>query len=63
MVCEYLPQYYTDEFGELVMNLSINKKLIVLNSPFEKNFEDTMFFTLKKKIGDFKKHLLNLMLV
>lgn len=55
MVCEYLPQYYTDEFGELVMNLSINKKLIVLNSPFEKNFEDTMFFTLKKKIGDFKK--------
>lgn len=45
VICDFEEKYFSDDFGELIMSLPLNKKLIVLKSPFEKNFEDTMFFT------------------
>lgn len=55
IICDYNEEYYTDSFGEIVMSLQLNKNLIVLNSPFEKNFEDTMFFSLKSTTFSFVK--------
>ena len=55
IICQYDEIYFSDEFGDLIMELKINKKLFVLNSPFEKNFEDTMFFTLKEKEYNYLK--------
>ena len=55
IICDFHEHYFSDEFGEIIMNLSLNKKLVVLESPFEKNFEDTMFFTEKTKINRFNK--------
>jgi radical SAM protein with 4Fe4S-binding SPASM domain len=55
IICQYDEIYFSDEFGDLIMDLKINKKLFVLNSPFEKNFEDTMFFTLKEKEYNYLK--------
>lgn len=45
IMCQYHEDYFSDEFGAIVMGFSTNKKLIVLRSPFEKKFEDIMFFT------------------
>lgn len=60
IICEFHDTYFTDEFGSIIMDLNLNKKLIVLNSPFEKNFEDTMHFTkndikikYEKKMSEF----------
>lgn len=55
IICQYDEIYFSDEFGDLIMELKINKKLFVLNSPFEKNFDDTMFFTLKEKEYNYLK--------
>ena len=55
IICQYDEIYFSDEFGDLIMELKINKKLFVLNSPFEKIFEDTMFFTLKEKEYNYLK--------
>lgn len=55
IICDFNEQYYTDRFGELIMSVQINKKLLVLNSPFEKNFEDTMFFTQKNNLYSTEK--------
>ncbi len=55
IICQYHEIYFSDEFGDLIMDLKINKKLFILNSPFEKNFEDTMFFTLKEKEYNYLK--------
>jgi len=55
IICNYMDAYYSDEFGEIIMSLPIHKKLIVLNSPFEKNFESTMHFTTKKDSYGFRK--------
>lgn len=55
VICDFDEEYYTDRFGEVIMSLQINKRLIVLNSPFEKNFEDTMFFTEKSNLYSTEK--------
>jgi len=55
VICDFAEEYYTDHFGELIMGLTINKRLIVMNSPFEKNFEDTMFFTQKNDLYSTQK--------
>jgi|SRR5690554_2234541 len=57
IVLDFEKSYFTDAFGELIMNLPFNKKLIVFNSPFEKNFEDTMYFTKKTKICGYNKSI------
>lgn len=55
VICDFDEEYYNDRFGEVIMSLQINKRLIVLNSPFEKNFEDTMFFTEKSNLYSTEK--------
>lgn len=55
VICDFNEEYYTDRFGEVIMSLQISKRLIVLNSPFEKNFEDTMFFTEKRNLYSTEK--------
>lgn len=48
LAIRYQPAFYTDEFGELIIEQSKIQFVIIESSPFEKNIENKIFFTTKK---------------
>ncbi len=59
IICNYQECYYSDEFGEMIMNfkLFVNVNVIILGCPFDKNIEDTIFFSRIEKVFKFDKKL------
>lgn len=60
---DYNAAYHSDEFGDLTLDHHNLKTVIVFDSPFDKNYGDTIYFFKKKyslqfdkKISEFKIH-------
>ncbi|SFH32009.1 hypothetical protein [Pontibacter chinhatensis] len=48
LILHYNDEYFSDAFGDLIINNSKIQYVIIESSPFEKNYEDKIFFTEDK---------------
>jgi hypothetical protein len=51
----YADQFYSDEFAEILLNSNRYQSIILYESPFDKNLEDTIFYYKFKKRSKYSK--------
>ena len=51
ILLNYDEEYFTDEFGDLVNELKLNIKILIIKSPFNKNYDDIIHFRIEKEFS------------
>lgn len=55
LLFSFSPQLHSDEFGEIIFNSKRIKRINIYNSPFNKNYNDLIFYLKTSKRIGFKK--------